>query len=138
MQGSSPPVAGTPEPGIDRSELASRYVPPRTPTEEALAAIWSELLQVDRVGIDDDFFELGGHSLLAAQAVSRLTESFNIQLSIRSLFEKPVVADLAREIERLMSRPAPQRGPGIARVSREAYRVNPVSPGSGADRLKRK
>ncbi|MCB1032516.1 MAG: amino acid adenylation domain-containing protein, partial [Acidobacteria bacterium] len=61
-----------PDPEGDRSGVAATYTAPRTPVEELLAAIWSELLGVERVGLDDDFFELGGHSLLATQVVSRV------------------------------------------------------------------
>jgi amino acid adenylation domain-containing protein len=136
----------TPNGKVDRSALpapddsthcASRpFAAPRNPVEESVAKVWSEVLARPRVGAHDNFFELGGHSLLAAQAVSRLKESFNIHLSIRSLFEKPTVAQLAREIERMTTQRAPRRGPGIMRVAREAYRVNPSSPGVGAELMK--
>jgi acyl carrier protein len=136
----------TPNGKVDRSALpapddsthcASRpFAAPRNPVEESVAKVWSEVLARPRVGAHDNFFELGGHSLLAAQAVSRLKESFNIHLSIRSLFEKPTVAQLAREIERMTTQRAPRRGPGIIRVAREAYRVNPSSPGVGAELMK--
>ncbi|HEY3570928.1 MAG TPA: amino acid adenylation domain-containing protein [Thermoanaerobaculia bacterium] len=73
--------------------------PPRTQTEEILAAIWSELLGVEGIGIEDSFFDLGGHSLLATQAMSRARESFGVTLPLRALFERPTVAGLAEEIE---------------------------------------
>ncbi len=74
------------------------YVAPRTPLEEALAAIWAELLGVERVGVHDDFFQLGGHSLLATQIMSRLLSSFQVELPLASLFETPTVAGLAGAI----------------------------------------
>src|SRR5262249_1039245 len=59
-----------------RPALRQAYVAPRTPIEEAMAAIWCEVLKLDRVGIDDNFFELGGHSLLATRVIARLREVF--------------------------------------------------------------
>src|SRR5262249_51178273 len=60
---------------------------PRTPVEEIVAGIWSELLRVERVGIDESFFDLGGHSLLATQVVARVNERFAVEISLMSLFE---------------------------------------------------
>jgi acyl carrier protein len=76
------------------------YVAPSTPLEEALAEIWSELLNVERVGVHDNFFELGGHSLLATQVISRMREAFQVDIPLRSLFETPTVFHLAAEMER--------------------------------------
>ncbi len=82
-----------------RPELEREYVAPRTPTEEKMAAICAELLGTDQIGIYDNFFELGGHSLLAAQFISRVRDAFHVELPLRSLFENPTVADLARQVE---------------------------------------
>jgi len=71
--------------------------------------------------------------LLAAQVVSRLKESFHIHLSIRTVFAKPTIAELAREIERLVARRSSSREPVIARVSREAYRVDPFNSAAAAE-----
>jgi acyl carrier protein len=73
-------------------------VHPRSPVEEAVAAIWSELLSYRRVGVHDNFFELGGHSLLATRVVSRVEALFQVELSLRRLFETPTVAGLALAI----------------------------------------
>src|SRR4029077_3401320 len=80
-----PAPEGRPEVGV--------YVAPRTPTEEALAAIWSEVLKVDRVGIEDNFFELGGHSLLALTLIERMRRQ-GLQADIRALFTSPTLGGL--------------------------------------------
>ncbi|MEH2375500.1 amino acid adenylation domain-containing protein [Nostoc sp.] len=80
------------------SEIADKYVAPRTPIEEKLAQIWAQVLKVEQVGIYNNFFELGGHSLLATQIISRLPEAFGSSLSLRSLFESPTVAQLSEVI----------------------------------------
>lgn len=98
----------TPNGKIDRKALPppdqsssdqSSYVAPRTPAENAIAAIWAELLKLNRVSVHDNFFELGGHSLLATQAISRLRNVFQAALPLRTLFETPTVAGLARYID---------------------------------------
>ncbi len=86
-----------PDPSSLRVENA--YEAPRTPLEEALAGIWEEVLGLEWVGIHDDFFELGGHSLLATRVVSRLCHTFQVELSLSSLFEEPTVVQLAERIE---------------------------------------
>ncbi len=86
--------AKLPAPERSRSELQSEYVEPGSEAEELLAGIWSEVLGVERVGVEDNFFELGGHSLLATQVVSRVREVFGVELALRRLFERPTVAAL--------------------------------------------
>jgi amino acid adenylation domain-containing protein/thioester reductase-like protein len=88
-----------PPPGLSRSALEAGYVAPRTPIEEQLAKIWAEVLGVESVGIQDNFFHLGGHSLLVTQLVFRVWETFQVELPLRSLFEMPTIADLAKNIE---------------------------------------
>jgi len=80
---------------------ARESVAPRTETERALAAIWTELLKVEHIGSDDDFFDLGGHSLLAIKLVSRVRDVFEVDLPLRNLFERPTVARLAEAIDGL-------------------------------------
>ncbi|NEQ80129.1 MAG: amino acid adenylation domain-containing protein [Moorea sp. SIO2I5] len=82
-----------------RPELEATFVPPRTLTEELLVGIWSNVLGLDQVGIYDNFFDLGGHSLLAIRLISQLRNTFQVELSLRSLFEFPTVAGLSDRIE---------------------------------------
>jgi len=74
--------------------------PPRNRVEEALAWMWAEILGVEEVGIHDNFFEMGGHSILASQLVSRMRETFQIELSMRTFFDAPAIAKLAEIIVR--------------------------------------
>jgi amino acid adenylation domain-containing protein len=83
-----------PPPEKRRSRKAV-YVGPRTLTEEMLVNIWSDLLGVDPIGVNDDFFELGGHSLLATQLMSRLRVDFQVELPLGALFENPTIAMLS-------------------------------------------
>ena len=87
-----------PEPDHKRSELEPAYVAARNIEEELLAGIWSQVLGVERVGINDNFFALGGHSLLATQIISRIRDTFRVELPLRRLFEQPTIAGLAASI----------------------------------------
>ncbi|MCF2150429.1 amino acid adenylation domain-containing protein [Desmonostoc muscorum LEGE 12446] len=72
---------------------------PATPTEELLASLWQDILKAKSVGRRDNFFELGGHSLLATQLVTRIRDSFGVQLPVRKIFEQSVLSELAIEID---------------------------------------
>ncbi len=72
-------------------QKASVYVAPQNPVEEKIVTIWQDVLKVEKVGIHDHFFELGGHSLLATRVNSRLREAFQMDIPLRTLFEKPTV-----------------------------------------------
>ncbi|MBW4592862.1 MAG: amino acid adenylation domain-containing protein [Brasilonema angustatum HA4187-MV1] len=87
-------------PALDTSQrnLEVNFVAPRTPTEQELATIWTEVLKLKQVGIHDNFLELGGHSLLATQVISRLREAFSLDFPLRYLFENPTIAELAQKV----------------------------------------
>jgi amino acid adenylation domain-containing protein len=74
----------------------------RTNTERAIAAIWTDLLKVDGIGMHDDFFELGADSLTATSFVSQLRATFGVDLSLASLFEQPTVAGVAEMVDLLV------------------------------------
>ena len=95
------------------SEASDKYVAPRTPMEEILATIWSEVLKVEKVGINDNFFELGGHSLLATQLVAQIRDRLEIELPLRQLFNSATLAELAQEIEQLKQKKSAPIVPAI-------------------------
>ncbi|PYQ23999.1 MAG: hypothetical protein DMF81_06875 [Acidobacteria bacterium] len=96
----------TPNGKVDYAALAARatesegrvHVPPRTPEEEVLTGIWTEVLGRTPPGVTADFFELGGHSLRATQVVSRIREAFGVELPVRVIFERKTIARLAEAV----------------------------------------
>lgn len=74
------------------------YVAPRTPMEQALTEIWTEVLGIDKIGTHDDFFDLGGHSLMAIRVVSRIHQALGLELSVQILFNHPTIHALAEQI----------------------------------------
>lgn len=107
-----------PAPDGSQRGVENAYVAPRNSMEEQLAMHCRELLGVERVGIYDNFFELGGHSLLATQFVSRVEESFHVHLPLRSLFERPTIAELGEEIQRARSEGSAGVGERIVKQDR--------------------
>ncbi|OLE70421.1 MAG: hypothetical protein AUI36_03760 [Cyanobacteria bacterium 13_1_40CM_2_61_4] len=78
------------------------FVGPRTLVEERVVGILTPLLGLEQVSVEDNFFLLGGHSLLGTQMIARIRDTFDVELSLRSLFDAPTVAQLSAEIERLV------------------------------------
>ncbi|WP_197267922.1 non-ribosomal peptide synthetase, partial [Paenibacillus alvei] len=97
------------------------YAAPQTPAEELVAAVWSQLLGVERIGIYDSFFDLGGHSLLATQAVSRLREVFGVEVAVRDLFQYPTIESLSRRLTLLAQGGEGEKHPPIQVVERGAH-----------------
>jgi hypothetical protein len=119
---------------------ARGYESPLGEIETTLAQIWSDVLKVERVGRHDHFFDLGGHSLLALKTVSRIRDAFEVDLPTRALFEKPILADLAKaltggqgsggNVQRI--EPRTQSGPCALSFAQERFwllqQLSPASP----------
>jgi acyl carrier protein len=88
-----------PQPDIAGFKSEREYVEPRTHTEKVIAGIYAKVLGVERVGAGDNFFDFGGHSLQATQAASRLKDAFAVDVTLREIFDAPVVETLAKFIE---------------------------------------
>jgi non-ribosomal peptide synthetase component F/acyl carrier protein len=106
-----------PEPDWSRSTLHGDFVAPRTPTEKSLAEIWSDVLNIDQVGVHDNFFDLGGNSLSAIRLTSRVRDRLSAELPLIAIFTAPTVAELAERIE-------------AARQAGHAAHLPPVQPTS--------
>ncbi|MBA1200986.1 amino acid adenylation domain-containing protein [Pseudomonas capeferrum] len=114
-------------PQADARLLQHAYVAPKTLLQQQVATIWAQVLQLDKVGLDDHFFELGGHSLLATRMISRLRQALGIDVSLRSVFEAPVLADFVEQ--------ATQGGTkGIGAIER-VPRSQPLTLSYGQQRL---
>ncbi len=116
-----------PQPEWSRELLGHEYVAPRTPDEEALANIWSEVLGVQKPGVSDNFFDLGGHSLLATQVISRVRAALHVELAVRSMFETPTIAGLAQAVRELKAKDSQHEGPAISAGPRRAQNVRVLS-----------
>ena len=106
-----------PEPDQSREQFEQEYLAPRNQTEALMANIWEKILDIDKIGVLDNFFEIGGHSLLATQIISRIRESFQVELPLRTLFDEPTVAGLSKRIEQVKS-----ESPGY-----QVLKIQPVS-----------
>ncbi|WBW96388.1 non-ribosomal peptide synthetase [Oceanirhabdus sp. W0125-5] len=86
-----------PEPDLEI--ILSEYEAPRNKVEEALSKIWSEVLGVDRIGINDNFFNLGGHSLKATILSNKIHQEFEMEIPLREIFEAPTIKGISEYIE---------------------------------------
>lgn len=91
-----------PKPNL--AALTGEYSPAQNNTQKKLLTIWAELLHLsaEEISINADFFELGGHSLLAVQLVTKVNETFPVDLSIKEIFSSPVLCDLADQVDALL------------------------------------
>jgi amino acid adenylation domain-containing protein/non-ribosomal peptide synthase protein (TIGR01720 family) len=104
-----------PAPAADTASSRETYAEARTAAEVSLAAIWAEVLGVERVGIHDNFFELGGDSILSILVITRAARA-GLKLTPKRLFERPTIAQLAAEVEGV-SRPVAEQGAVSGEVS---------------------
>ncbi|BBL77218.1 non-ribosomal peptide synthetase [Methylomagnum ishizawai] len=113
----------TPNGKLDRKALPDpewtgrEYLAPRTDTERRLAALWQDLLGLERVGRADDFFDLGGHSLLAMRLAGQIKQALGVDLSVRQVFDHSELATLAREIDHLRPDPDHALADALAELS---------------------
>ncbi len=91
-----------PAPDKARPELEPNFAPPVGELENMLAAIWCELLNLEKVGRCSNFFELGGHSLMVTQMISRIRDALEMEVPMRTIFEAPTIAALAQAIEQML------------------------------------
>lgn len=89
---------GLPTPPPPQQAHSAPHVPPSTPLEQALAAIWCDVLHLEQVSVHDDFFALGGHSLLAVQLMARVQDTLDVTAPVTLLLEAPTIAQLASRL----------------------------------------
>jgi amino acid adenylation domain-containing protein len=118
----------SPSAGRRRSGAAARA--PRTPTEQAVAAIFAQVLAVEEVGLDDNFFRLGGHSLMATQMIASISEAFKVRLLAVDFFAKPTVAAIA---ERIAASPPAASSPAASPPAASSPAASPPAVPAGAD-----
>ena len=107
----------------ERRPAAASFAAPESPTERLVAAIWSELLGIERLSLDDDFFDLGGHSLLITRVRSRLEAALGVELPLAELFASPTLRAAAAATDRAMLRPATRHALRVTAVPRGAHRM---------------
>jgi amino acid adenylation domain-containing protein len=120
--------------GVARGAAEGGYAPPRTPLEEALCVIWTEVLDVPRVGIHDDFFtSLGGHSLIATRLISRIRSALGTDVPLKQIFEAPTVETFAAA---LLDRAAEDERRAVGEAAGLVVRVSRMSEAELDDRLR--
>jgi acyl transferase domain-containing protein/thioesterase domain-containing protein/aryl carrier-like protein len=115
-------------PSFDRPSLGTSFVAPRTPLEQELSELWSQLLGVTSIGVHDDFFELGGQSLIAVRLFSRIRKRYRVDLPLSTLFEAPTIAQCATIIASETDVDA--QSPGELLPAPDAHRPASLTPSS--------
>jgi acyl carrier protein len=110
-----------PDPDNARPNIDRAYKTPATKTEAQLTSIWSGVLSVDPVGVHDNFFDLGGHSLAASRVVSRVIQTFALELPVKALFDAPTVAEMAAIVEQNQAKRASDEN--LAQMLREVEAI---------------
>jgi amino acid adenylation domain-containing protein/thioester reductase-like protein len=118
-----------PAPDTLRPDLEETFVAPRTPTEEVLAQIWTQVLRQKQVGVYDNFFDLGGHSLIATQLLFGVQNTFKLELPLHALLETPTVAGMAEAIDNVRDcKPAPSATISVTDLNAEAVLDETIRP----------
>jgi amino acid adenylation domain-containing protein len=104
--------------------IKSNFVPPRTDIEQNIADIWSQVLRIEQIGIEDSFFDLGGHSLSATQVISRLRQFFQLDLPLRYLFDFPTIGQLSEVITQKLAEQVDSEA--IAQMLAELEQLSPT------------
>jgi len=125
-----------PSPELERTELERTLMRPHGPVEEKLAEIWTNVLGLKQVGVQDDFFELGGHSLIATRLLSQVTLTFETHLSLRTLFDNPTIQAMALAItqiliERIEPKELLKQVEGVSSEGTLSVSADPESPSNG-------
>jgi len=124
-----------PEPATGGAAVPRAHIEPRNEVERQLATIWSELLDVKEFGVTDNFFDLGGDSLLAMQVLARIRRAFQVEVSVRSLFDGPSIDALGKAVEGARASgavprvqqivPRPRPATGVDLLSAELSKLSP-------------
>uniref|UniRef100_A0A2P1CZF5 AptA n=2 Tax=unclassified Phormidium TaxID=2609805 RepID=A0A2P1CZF5_9CYAN len=141
----------TPNGKVDRQNLPApnsatpnpeTFVAPSNPTEQKLALIWTQLLRLEQIGVNDNFFHLGGHSLIVTQMLSRLREVFHVELHFQQIFQNPTISSLAqliaqkqnsRKWERPTIKPIPRQGLlPVSFAQERVYFIQQLAPENSA------
>ena len=110
-----------PVPSEDRSGASEDFLPPSSPVEQQLAAIWREVLHMNEIGARDNFFDLGGNSLLAIQVISRIREGFGVELPLSALFDAPTISVLAQKVSARHTKPESQKCLALKPIGRGGH-----------------
>ncbi|MCF3650809.1 amino acid adenylation domain-containing protein [Synoicihabitans lomoniglobus] len=126
-----------PDPANETAAPSKDRIAPRTPTETALAKIWSEILAIEQIGVTDSFFDLGGHSLKAVRIIARIRREIGHGLSIADLFAQPTIEALAAQLDQtgVMDNPAvaiTAEFSGLSPAQRRLWIIEQMRPGTAA------